>query len=88
MSKKWLFWWGANLFWLISFIIGATIIWFRNTDDANVIQTPELKLFSFLILIIIFSIPAIIQVVWFIINLLTNKKNLQLVNHYSPAFIF
>lgn len=74
MSKKWIFWWGANLFWLITFIICAAIIWLRKADGADVIQTPELKLFSLLILVIVFIVPAIIQVVWLIINLLTNSK--------------
>ena len=46
MRKKWMFWWGANLFWLITFIIGSAIIWLRTIDGAGAVQTPEIKLFS------------------------------------------
>ena len=72
MRKKWMFWWGANLFWLITFIIGSAIIWLRTIDGA--VQTPEIKLFSFLILLVFYSIPAFIQVEWLIDNLVTNSN--------------
>ena len=47
----------GNIFWIIIFVI------------AGVTQTPELKSVAFIVLLIAFIFPIIIQVVWLIVNL-------------------
>ncbi|MDI4707177.1 DUF3923 family protein, partial [Pseudoalteromonas shioyasakiensis] len=68
MKKRWYFWWIGNIFWIIIFVIGLAIIWLREVDGAGVTQTPELKLLAFIVLLIAFIIPTIIQGVWLIVN--------------------
>ena len=70
MKKLWLFWWIANAFWIAIFAIGTAFVWLREVDGAGVTQTPEAKLIAFLVLLIAFIFPVIIQVVW----LIRNKK--------------
>lgn len=75
MKKLWLFWWIANAFWIAIFAVGTAFIWLREVDGAGAIQTPEAKSIAFLVLLIAFIFPVIIQVVWLIANLvMSNKK--------------
>ncbi|MFZ0445879.1 MAG: DUF3923 family protein [Bacillus sp. (in: firmicutes)] len=76
MKKIWLFWWAANIFWVVIFAVGAAFVWLREVDGAGVTQTPEAKLTAFIVLLIAFIFPVIIQVVWLIVNLVikSNKK--------------
>lgn len=76
MKKRWLFWWVANAFWIVVLAVGSAFVWLREVDGAGVIQTPEAKLVAFLVLLIAFIIPVLIQVVWLIVNLVigSNKK--------------
>ncbi|ASB87966.1 hypothetical protein S101395_01456 [Bacillus sonorensis] len=69
MKKRWVFWWVCNIFWMTIFVVGAAVIWLRNVDGAGVTQTPELKLIAFIVLLIAFIFPFIIQIVWLIVNL-------------------
>lgn len=66
VKKRWISWWIANIIWIILFAAGTVIIWTREVDGAGVTQTPELKLIAFIVLLIAFIIPLIIQVVWLI----------------------
>ncbi|MGE6618186.1 DUF3923 family protein [Bacillus mycoides] len=52
----------------------AAIIWLREVDGVGVTQTPELKLVAFIVLLIAFILPLIIQVVWLIVNLRKSRK--------------
>ncbi|MGE7883578.1 DUF3923 family protein [Bacillus sp. NPDC094077] len=75
MKKRWSFWWMGNIFWIIIFVIWAAIIWLREVDGAGVTQTPELKSVAFIVLLIAFIFPIIIQIVWLIVNLrMSNNK--------------
>lgn len=76
MKKLWLFWWIANTFWAVIFTAGTAVIWLRDVDGAGAIQTLEAKLAAFIVLLIAFIFPVIIQVVWLIVNLVSssNKK--------------
>ncbi|WP_342511749.1 DUF3923 family protein [Sporosarcina sp. FSL K6-1522] len=74
MKKLWLFWWIANIFWFAIFAIGTIFIWIREVDGAGVTQTPEAKLAAFIVLLIAFTLPVIIQVVWLIVNLIINSN--------------
>lgn len=74
MKKRWLKWWGFNIFWIVLFVVGSIIIWLRDVDGAGVTQTPELRFIAFIVLLIAFVIPIIIQVVWMIF-ILRNSRN-------------
>jgi len=69
LKKRWIYWWAANIFWIVLFLICTAIVWLREVDGSGVPQTPELKLFSFIVLLIAFLFPLIIQVVWLVVNL-------------------
>ncbi|PEX41143.1 DUF3923 family protein, partial [Bacillus cereus] len=56
MKKRWISWWIGNIFWIIVFGIWAAIIWLRDVDGAGVIQTPEIKSISLIVLLIAFII--------------------------------
>ncbi|EEL87040.1 DUF3923 domain-containing protein [Bacillus cereus] len=74
MNRRWIYWWIGNIFWIITFGILAAIIWLREVDGAGVTQTPELKSVAFIVLLIAFILPIIIQVVWLIVNLRKSRK--------------
>lgn len=76
MRKRWILWWIANIFWVVLFVVGTASVWFREVDGAGVTQTPEVKLVAFLVLLIAFIFPLIIQIVWLIVNFVVgnNKK--------------
>ncbi|GIN42621.1 hypothetical protein B4123_1703 [Bacillus paralicheniformis] len=54
--------------------MGTALVWLRDVDGAGVTQTPELKLIAFIVLLIAFIFPFIIQVVWLIVNLKTGSS--------------
>lgn len=74
MKMLWLFWWIANIFWVAIFVIGTAFVWLREVDGAGATQTPEAKLAAFIVLLIAFIFPVIIQVVWLIVNLVINSN--------------
>ena len=69
MKLRWFFWWIANIIWIVLFAAGSFVVWTREVDGAGVTQTPELKLVAFIVLLVAFTIPLIIQIVWLIVNL-------------------
>ncbi|MDQ0803999.1 DUF3923 family protein [Priestia megaterium] len=73
MKRRWISWWIANIIWIILFVVGTAVVWTREVDGAGVTQTPELKLFAFIVWLIVFIFPLIIQVIWLIINFKTSK---------------
>ncbi|EJQ13301.1 hypothetical protein IE3_02200 [Bacillus cereus BAG3X2-1] len=75
MNRRWIYWWIGNIFWIITFGILAAIIWLREVDGTGVTQTLELKLIAFIVLLIAFILPLIIQVVWLLVNLRKSRKN-------------
>jgi len=75
MKKPWLFWWIANTFWAVIFVAGTAFVWLREVDGAGVTQTPEAKLAAFIVLLISFILPIIVQVVWLIVNLVITSNN-------------
>lgn len=56
------------------FVMGTALVWLRDVDGAGVTQTPELKLIAFIVLLVAFIFPFIIQVVWLIVNLKTGSS--------------
>ncbi|MEM5601358.1 DUF3923 family protein [Bacillus cereus] len=75
MKRRWIYWWIGNIFWIITFGILTAIIWLREVDGTGVTQTLELKLIAFIVLLIAFILPLIIQFVWLIVNLRKSRKN-------------
>ncbi|WP_068677795.1 DUF3923 family protein [Oceanobacillus sp. Castelsardo] len=75
MKKRWVSWWIANIIWIVLFAAGSFVVWTREVDGAGVTQTPELKLVSFIVLLIAFIIPLIIQIIWLIFNLKKAREN-------------
>lgn len=75
MKISWAFWWLVNLFWVTVFIILSVIVWVRKVDGSGAVQTVELRLISFAILLIAFIFPTIIQSLWFFVNKLVEKSN-------------
>jgi len=73
VKARWVSWWLANLFWIVLFIAGTIVVFTREVDGAGVTQTPELKWISFIVLLVAFGIPLIIQIIWLIVNL--RKEN-------------
>ncbi|MGC9933494.1 DUF3923 family protein [Priestia aryabhattai] len=73
MKRRWISWWIANIIWIILFLVGTAVVWTREVDGAGVTETPELKLFAFIVLLIAFIFPLIIQVIWLIINFKASK---------------
>jgi ABC-type multidrug transport system fused ATPase/permease subunit len=74
MKKLWLFWWMVNIFWVVIFAVGTAFVWLREVDGAGVTQTFEGKLAAFIVLLIAFIFPLLIQVVWLIVNLVMNSN--------------
>ncbi|EGQ3940679.1 DUF3923 domain-containing protein [Staphylococcus pseudintermedius] len=78
MRASWIAWWVVNAFWLAIFLVGSIFIWTREVDAAGVNQTFDAKLAAFIVLLVAFLFPLMIQITWLIINVivnLINKKN-------------
>ncbi|MED3865488.1 DUF3923 family protein [Priestia megaterium] len=73
MKRRWISWWIANMIWIILFAVGTVVVWTREVDGAGVTQTPALKLLAFIVLLIAFIFPLIIQVIWLIVNFKASK---------------
>ena len=58
-------WWGATVFWLVIFSILAIVIGTRQIDGAGVVQTPEIRMVTFIILGVAFVFILMIQLLWF-----------------------
>lgn len=59
MSMK--IWWALNIVWLFIFAAGAIFIGVREVDFAGVVQTPEVRMVSFIILGILFLFVVLFQ---------------------------
>lgn len=59
MSMK--IWWALNIVWLFIFAAGAIFIGLREVDFAGVVQTPEVRMVSFIILGILFLFVVLFQ---------------------------
>ena len=75
MKKRWIFWWICNIFWFILFLIGSAVVWLREVDGTGAVQTVALKLLAFLVVVIAFIIPLLMQIIWLVINVLTTRKS-------------
>lgn len=57
-------WWAVNIVWLLIFSGIAVFIGARNVDGAGIVQTPEVKMVSFIILGIMFLIVLLVQLIF------------------------
>lgn len=57
-------WWSANIFWLVIFSLLAIIIGTRQVDGAGIIQTPEIRMITYIILGVVFMFILIVQLIW------------------------
>ncbi|WP_080873821.1 DUF3923 family protein [Oceanobacillus timonensis] len=57
-------WWMTSISWLLLFIVAAIVIGVRNVDGTGVVQTPELRLFAFIVLGGFFVVVLIGQLVF------------------------
>jgi len=73
VKRRWISWWIANMIWIILFAVGTVVVWTREVDGAGVTQTSALKLLAFIVLLIAFIFPLIIQVIWLIVNFKASK---------------
>lgn len=54
-------WWALNIVWLFIFAAGTIFIGLREVDFAGVVQTPEVRMVSFIILGILFLFVVLFQ---------------------------
>lgn len=57
-------WWAINIVWLFIFAVGAIFIGVREVDAAGVVQTPEIKMISFAVLVIVFIVVVLFQLIF------------------------
>ena len=57
-------WWAINIVWLFIFGALAILIGARNVDGAGVVQTPEIKMITFVILGIALIVVVLIQLIF------------------------
>jgi len=63
--KKVKLWWIANVFWVVVFSILSIIIATRQIDGSGAVQTPEIRIITFIILAVPFVFILIVQLIWF-----------------------
>ena len=54
-------WWLINIFRLIIFSVLSIIIFTRKVDGAGMVQTSSTRMISFVVLVILFVVIAVIQ---------------------------
>ncbi len=64
-----------NCFGMYYFFSLSILLWNRNVDATGALQTLEIKLLNILVLGAFFLIPAIIQLIWCIVNIIKVKES-------------
>ncbi|WP_342503896.1 DUF3923 family protein [Lysinibacillus sp. FSL L8-0126] len=67
-------WWAINIVWLLIFSALAVFIGVRNIDAAGMVQTPAIKMVSFIILGIVFLVVMLIQLIFLYFIRKSNTK--------------
>ncbi|EGQ3292450.1 DUF3923 family protein [Staphylococcus pseudintermedius] len=75
MKASWIFWWIITVLECTIFFSLSILLWNRNVDAAGALQTLEIKLLNILVLGAFFLIPAIIQLIWCIVNIIKVKES-------------
>ncbi|MEA0562157.1 DUF3923 family protein [Lysinibacillus irui] len=57
-------WWAINFAWIFLFSAFALVIGIRSGDAAGIVQTPDVKMVSFIILGVIFLFVVMIQLIF------------------------
>lgn len=74
MKVSWILWSIVTALISVAFILASLFIWTRTIDGAGAIQTPEVKLVSFIVLLFVFAIPFFAQIVWALINIIIARR--------------
>ncbi|EIE3641845.1 DUF3923 family protein [Staphylococcus pseudintermedius] len=75
MKASWIFWWIITVLECTIFFSLSILLWNRNVDATGALQTLEIKLLNILVLGAFFLIPAIIQLIWCIVNIIKVKES-------------
>lgn len=74
MKISWILWYICTGIITCAFIASSIFIWTREIDGAGAIQTPEVKLISFIVLLFAFAIPFLAQIIWLLINVIVGRR--------------
>jgi len=69
-------WWATNIVWILIFSALAVFVGARNIDGAGVVQTPEIKMITFVILGIVFIVVLLFQLIFLYFVRKSTNKNL------------
>ncbi|HEC2152012.1 TPA: DUF3923 family protein [Staphylococcus delphini] len=74
MKISWILWWFFTILEVALFLWLSFLLWMREVDASGAVQTVELKWINILVLGVGFLLPAIIQIIWLIINIVKSGK--------------
>lgn len=74
MKVSWVLWWLFTILEVTLFLWLSFLLWMREVDASGAVQTVELKWINILVLVGFFLVPAIIQIIWLIINIVKSEK--------------
>ena len=74
MKTSWIIWWIVTVFWMITFAGMSLAILIRKVDGSGMVQSPEARMYALIVLLIAYTIPFIIQIVWLIINIIVKYR--------------
>lgn len=69
-------WWATNIVWILIFSALAVIVGARNFDGAGVVQTPEIKMITFVILGIAVLVVVLFQLIFLYFARKSTSENL------------
>ncbi|UXS21640.1 DUF3923 family protein [Staphylococcus delphini] len=76
MKVSWVLWWLFTILEVTLFLWLSFLLWMREVDASGAVQTVELKWINILVLVGFFLVPAIIQIIWLIINIVKSEKRI------------
>ncbi|EGQ0302940.1 DUF3923 family protein [Staphylococcus pseudintermedius] len=74
MKVSWVLWWLFTILEVALFLWLSFLLWMREVDASGAVQTVELKWINTLVLGVGFLLPAIIQIIWLIFNIVKSEK--------------
>ncbi|MFO3720435.1 DUF3923 family protein [Staphylococcus felis] len=85
MKWSWILWWIVTAFWIMIFTASTISVWTRNVDGADITQTYDTKLATFIVLLVAFIVPLILQIIWMMINIIVHKNKISR-KHVDQSF--
>ncbi|WP_086428812.1 DUF3923 family protein [Staphylococcus cornubiensis] len=74
MKISWILWWIFTILEVALFLGLSFLLWMREVDASGAVQTTEIKWINILVLGASFLVPAIIQIIWLIFNVVKSEK--------------